>query len=46
MNIRQSIGEAIPTIIIQKIAKNIKVALSGVERKKNKKNYKKLQPSA
>ena len=30
INIRQSIGEAIPTIIIQKIAKNMKVALDEI----------------
>lgn len=46
MNIRQSIGEAVPTIIIQKIAKNIKVALNEAKRAKDKKNYKNLQHSA
>ena len=32
INIRQSIGEAIPTIIIQKIAQNIKECINGTER--------------
>ncbi|MCL2114427.1 MAG: DNA cytosine methyltransferase [Streptococcaceae bacterium] len=35
INIRQSIGEAIPTIIIEKIARNIKDALNGQEVKTN-----------
>ena len=30
MNIRQSIGEAIPTIIIQKIARNLRDALNEI----------------
>lgn len=34
MNIRQCIGEAVPTIILQKIAKNIKDALNGKRNKK------------
>lgn len=46
INIRQSIGEAIPTIIIQKIAKNIKGALDDVERKNNKGIDQDLQASA
>ena len=45
MNIRQSIGEAIPTVIIQKIANNIKKALVN-ERKTTTNNYKKLQCTA
>ena len=32
INIRQSIGEAVPTIIMQKIAKNIKVILNEYKR--------------
>ena len=46
INIRQSIGEAVPTVIMRKIAKNIKVALNEVEREKDKKDNKKLQHSA
>lgn len=36
INIRQSIGEAVPTIIMQKIAKNIKGALNEIGRTKIK----------
>ncbi|WP_145442088.1 DNA cytosine methyltransferase [Staphylococcus hominis] len=44
INIRQSIGEAIPTIIVSKIAKNIKEVLNNEKYKsKTTKNYKQLQ---
>jgi len=33
INIRQSLGEAVPTIIFQKIAKNIKVSLNNAKRR-------------
>ena len=45
INIRQSIGEAVPTIIMQKIAKNIKVILNEIEREADKTGDKRLQPS-
>lgn len=45
INIRQSIGEAVPTIIMQKIAKNIKVVLNESKREKDKATDKRLQPS-
>lgn len=38
INIRQSIGEAVPTIIMQKIAQNIKKVLQELNGKKDKKN--------
>lgn len=37
INIRQSIGEAVPTVIMQKIAKNIKDAINEIERTSIKK---------
>ncbi|MCJ1661424.1 hypothetical protein MT341_02380 [Staphylococcus sp. NRL 18/288] len=44
INIRQSIGEAIPTIIINKIARNIKEVLKNEKCKsKSEENYKQLQ---
>lgn len=43
INIRQSIGEAVPTIIMQTIAKNIRMILSEIDREKNKERYKELQ---
>ncbi|GEL81897.1 DNA cytosine methyltransferase [Enterococcus mundtii] len=46
INIRQSIGEAVPTIIMQKIAKNIKVILNESKQEKIKPTDKRLQPSA
>jgi DNA (cytosine-5)-methyltransferase 1 len=46
INIRQSIGEAVPTIIMQKIAKNIKVILNEVKREEHTTTDKRLQPSA
>lgn len=46
INIRQSIGEAVPTIIMQKIAKNMKVVLNEVKREKDQAVDKRLQPSA
>lgn len=46
INIRQSIGEAVPTIIMQKIAKNIKDAMNEVKRTNDKKTHKKVQHTA
>ncbi|QOY96903.1 MULTISPECIES: DNA cytosine methyltransferase [Leuconostoc] len=43
INIRQSIGEAVPTVIMQKIAKNIKDALNDIEKSQSKKNNNRLQ---
>jgi DNA (cytosine-5)-methyltransferase 1 len=43
INIRQCIGEAVPTIIMQKIAKNIKDVLNESERTSSKETYKQAQ---
>lgn len=43
INIRQSIGEAVPTIIMRKIAKNIKDANDEFERSRAKKLHKEIQ---
>lgn len=44
INIRQSIGEAVPPIIFEKIAANIKDVIKNEDfREENKKNYKQLQ---
>lgn len=43
MNIRQSIGEAVPPIIMRKIAKNIKDANDAIERSKAKKLHQTVQ---
>lgn len=47
INIRQSIGEAVPTIIMRKIAKNIKAVLVNdeIEREEIKNSNKELQPT-
>lgn len=46
INIRQSLGEAVPTIIMQKIARNIKDVLNEVDRNENKESNKRLQPNS
>lgn len=43
INIRQSIGEAVPPIIMQKIAKNIKGVVSKIERSSTEEVYQQLQ---
>src|SRR5699024_1170655 len=43
INIRQSIGEAVPTIIMRKIAKNIKDAMNEVNRSGVEKSHKEVQ---
>lgn len=44
INIRQSIGEAIPTIILRKMAKNIKDVIKEEDvEKRNKEDYKQIQ---
>ena len=46
INIRQSIGEAVPTVIMQKIAKNIKGAIYDAKRESDKRFDKNIQASA